>query len=148
DRIPAALQELLGRRMHRLAPAARTVLESASVAGEEFAVAAVAAAMQTDEGPVEDVCEQLASQGVLIADAGVAEWPDGSISGRYRFRHALYRRALYEEMAEARRARMHRAIGRRLETGFGSRAREHAAELAMHFTRGRAHPRALHFHER
>src|SRR6185369_12335361 len=123
------------------------MLEAASVAGEEFAVAAVAAAMQADEGKIEDACEQLASQRLFIVDAGIAEWPDGSISGRYRFRHALYRRVLYEGMAEARRARMHRAIGRRIEVGFGARADERAAELAMHFTRGRAHQRALHFHE-
>jgi tetratricopeptide (TPR) repeat protein len=54
---------------------------------------------------------------------------------------------LYEGIAAARRVRLHRAIGRREETGFGARAGEHAAELAMHFTRGRAHARALHFHE-
>lgn len=147
DRIPTGLQELLGRRMHGLAPPVRRVLEAASVAGDEFAVAAVAAAAQADAGRIEDVCEQLASQGSIIVDAGVAEWPDGSISGRYRFRHALYRRILYEGMAEARRVRLHRAIGRRVEAAFGDRAGEHAAELAMHFTLGRAHPGALRFHQ-
>jgi predicted ATPase len=147
DRIPAGLQEMLGRRMHDLAPFTRKVLDAASVAGEEFTVAAVAATMQADEARIEDACEQLASQGSLLVDAGVAEWPDGSVSGRYGFRHALYRRVLYEGIAEARRARMHRAIGRRIEVGFGERAAERAAELAMHYTRGRSHPRALTFHE-
>ena len=32
-------------------------------------------------------------------------------------------------------------------TGLGARADEHAAELAVHFARGHAHARALHFHE-
>jgi predicted ATPase len=103
--------------------------------------------MQADPERVEDICEQLASQGSLIVDAGVAEWPDGSVSGRYRFRHALYRWVLYDGVAAARRVRLHRAVGRREEAGFGSRAADHAAELAMHFSRGHAHPRALHFHE-
>lgn len=147
DRIPSGLQLLIGRGMQALAPPLRRVLEAASVAGDEFAVAAVAAALQADAEQIEDVCEQLASQGQFIVDAGIAEWPDGSVSGRYRFRHALYRRALYEGIAAARRVRLHRAIGRREETGFGARAGEHAAELAMHFTHGRAHLRALHFHE-
>jgi tetratricopeptide (TPR) repeat protein len=147
DRIPRALQELIGRGMRGLAPPVRRVLEAASVAGDEFAVAAVAAALQADAGSIEDLCEQLASQGQFIVDAGIAEWPDGSVSGRYRFRHALYHRALYEGIAAARRVRLHRAIGRREEAGFGTRAGEHAAELAMHFTRGRDHMRALHFHE-
>ena len=147
DRIPTGLQELIGRRMHDLARPVRQVLEAASVAGDEFAVVAVAAAVQADTGRIEDVCEQLASQGSLIVDAGVAEWPDGSVSGRYRFRHALYRRVLYEGIAAARRVRLHRAIGRREEAGFGARTGEHAAELAMHFTHGHAYLRALHFHE-
>ena len=147
DRIPAGLQELIGRSMHDLATPVRQVLEAASVAGDEFAVAAVAAALRGDDQRIEDVCEQLAAQGAIIVDAGVAEWPDGSVSGRYRFRHALYRRVLYEGIAAARRVRLHRAIGRRAEAGFSARAGEHAAELAMHFARGHAHARALHFHE-
>jgi tetratricopeptide (TPR) repeat protein len=147
DRIPAGLQELIDRRLHDLAPAQRQVLEAASVAGDEFAAAAVVAALQVDAERIEDTCEQLASQGALIANAGVAEWADGTVSGRYRFRHALYRRVLYEGIAEARRVRLHRAIGRRLQAGFGAHAGEHAAELAMHFGRARAHPRAFHFHE-
>lgn len=147
DRIPSGLQELIGRGMRGLAPEVRQVLEAASVAGDEFAVAAVAAALQADAEQVEDVCEQLAAQEALIVDTGVAEWPDGSMSGRYRFRHALYRRVLYEGIAAARRVRLHHAIGQREEAGFAARAGEHAAELAMHFSRGRVYPRALHFHE-
>lgn len=147
ERIPTGLQELIGRSMQDLAAETRRVLEAASVVGNEFAVAAVAAALRADPERIEDVCEHVAAQGSLIVDAGIAEWPDGSVSGRYRFRHALYRHVLYEDVAAARRVRLHRAIGRRLEAGFGARAGEHAAELAMHFGRGHAHLRALHFHE-
>ena len=147
DRIPSGLQESIGRGLHGLPPAVRQVLEAGSVAGDEFSIAAVAAAVHADAEEVDDVCEQLGSHGSLIVEAGVVEWPDGSVSGRYRFRHALYRRVLYEGIAPARRVRLHQAIGQREEAGFGERAREHAAELAMHFERGHVHPRALHFHE-
>lgn len=145
-RIPAGLQELLDRRMRGLAPSALEVLEAASVVGDELAAAAVAAALPGDVEAVESICEQLVAEGALLVDAGVAEWPDGTISGRYRFRHALYREVLYDGVAEARRARLHAEIGRRMEAGFAARAGEHAAELAMHFARGRVHERALHFH--
>jgi DNA-binding winged helix-turn-helix (wHTH) protein/predicted ATPase len=146
-RIPSGLQELIGRSLHDLAATDRQVLEAASVVGDEFAVAAVAAALQRDAGEIEDVCERLASLGSLIVDAGVAEWPDGTVSGRYRFRHALYRLVLYEGIAAMRRVRLHRVIGRRQEAGMVARAAERAPELAMHFERGHAHARALHFHE-
>lgn len=147
ERIPTGLQALLDQRLRRLAAASRRVLEVASVAGDEFAVTAVAAALGADADDVEAICEELAAQGTLIADAGLAEWPDGTVSGRYRFRHALYRHALYESISAARRVRLHRAIARRQEAGFGTQADAHAAELAMHYSRGRAPARALHFHE-
>jgi DNA-binding winged helix-turn-helix (wHTH) protein/tetratricopeptide (TPR) repeat protein len=147
DRIPQGLQELIGRRLQALVPTARRVLEVASVAGEEFAAAAVAAGMNDEAETVEDICETVASQGGLIAEAGVAEWPDGSVTGSYRFLHSLYRRVLYDGIPEARRVRLHRAIGLRLEAAFAARRDEHAAELAMHFARGRDHRRALEYHE-
>jgi DNA-binding winged helix-turn-helix (wHTH) protein/tetratricopeptide (TPR) repeat protein len=147
DRIPSGLRLLIGRGMQRLARPVRQLLEAASVAGDEFAVAAVAAALEADAGAIEHSCERLAAGGSLVVDAGVVEWPDGTVSGRYRFRHALYQQVLYESIAPARRVHLHRAIGRREEAGLGARAGEHAAELAMHFTRGRTYERALHFHE-
>ncbi len=147
DRIPLGLQELIGRRLARLAPATRRMLEVASVAGEEFAVAAVAAALGEDVAAVEDACETLAAQATFIGDAGVAEWPDGTVTGRYRFLHALYRRVLYDGIAESRRGQLHRAIGLRQEAACGAAATDSAAELAMHFERGRDHARALAYHE-
>src|SRR4030095_8827956 len=136
----------LGRRMQRLTRSARRVLDAASVVGDEFAVAAVAAALGDAPDTVEDICETLAAQGAIIAEAGLAEWPDGSLTGRYRFLHALYRRVLYDAISEARRIRTHRAIGLREEAGFGGRVAERAAQLAMHFARGRDHARALEYH--
>ena len=50
--LPEGLRQLLLRRIEALPPEARRVLEAASVVGEAFAVAAVAAGAQ---GPVEDV---------------------------------------------------------------------------------------------
>lgn len=146
-RVPLGLQELIGQRVQGLGKAARRALEAASVVGDEFAVASVAAALDEDAETVEDVCEQLAAQGVMIAEAGVAEWPDGSLTGRYRFLHALYRHVLYQGISAARRVRLHRAIGLREEAGFGAAAAERAAQLAMHFTRGREPLRALGYHE-
>ena len=147
NRIPTGLKELIARRMHGLAPAVRRTLEAASVAGDEFAIAAVAGALHQDARTIDDICETLASQQVLITEAGVAEWPDGSLTGRYRFRHALYRRVLYDSIAAARRVRLHRLIGLREEAGFGARVSERATQLAMHFTCGRDYLRALEYHE-
>jgi len=145
-RVPAGLRELIGRRLRHLTRETHRVLEAACVAGDEFAVASVAIALNADAEHVEDLCESLASQGLLIAETGIAEWPDGTISGRYRFLHALYRQALYEGIGASRRVRLHRAIGLGEESAFGDRSGQRAAQLAMHFTRGRDHARALEYH--
>ena len=56
--------------------------------------------------------------------------------GSYRFQHALYQQVLYERLGTARRVQLHRRIGARLEAGYGARAGEIAAQLAVHFERG------------
>jgi tetratricopeptide (TPR) repeat protein len=71
------------------------------------------------------------------------DWPDGTVTACYRFRHDLYREILYERVPVSRRARWHRQVGARLEVGYGPQAQEIAAELAEHFLRGRDLVRAV-----
>ena len=85
---------------------------------------------------VEAVCEGLAAQQHFLDDIGLRVWPDGTSGGRYRFQHALYQQVLYEQLGTARRRQLHRRIGVRLEAGYGARAGEIAAQLAVHFERG------------
>lgn len=71
-------------------------------------------------------------------EQGLSEWPDGTVSGQYGFCHTLYQDVLYQRLGAGRRARVHLAIASREETGYGARTSERAAELARHFTQGRA----------
>jgi len=143
--VPTNVRYLIERQLERLSEEEQRVLEVASVAGAEFAVAAIATALKHDLDAIEDGCEGLAGQGHFLTERGVAEWPDGTMSGRYAFQHALYQHVLYDRIAEARRGRFHRLIGERLETSYGERAREVAAELAVHFERGRDYRRAIRY---
>jgi predicted ATPase len=134
--LPEGLRQLLLRRLQALPPAVGRVLEAASVVGKTFTVAAVAAGSQVPVEEVEAVCEGLAAQQHLLDDAGLRVWPDSTRGGRYRFQHALYQQVLYEQIGTARRGQLHRRIGVRLEAGYGARAGELAAQLALHFERG------------
>ncbi len=148
-RIPDALRGLLETHLDRLTAEHRAVLEAASVAGQVFAAAAVAAALGEPSEDVDEICEDVASAAAaLIEPVGLAEWPDGTVSGRYRFRHALYADALRDRIAPTRRGRLHRLIGERLEAGLGERAHEHAAMLAAHFEAARQLDRAERWHDR
>jgi predicted ATPase len=121
------------------------VLEVASVVGKTFTVAAVAAGSQASVEDVEAVRDGLAAQHHLLDDAGLREWPDGTRGGRYRFQHALYQQILYEQIGTVRRRQLHQRIGARLEAGYGARATEIAAQLAVHFERGGAPAQAVRY---
>jgi predicted ATPase len=126
-----------------LAPADREILETASAAGLEFVAASVAAGAGISEEEAETRCAALARQGRFLQLLEPAEWPDGTMSARFRFLHHLFPEVLYDRVPPARRARLHRQIGDRLEAGFGPRSHEVAAELASHLLRGREGPRAV-----
>jgi predicted ATPase len=87
----------------------------------------------------------LARQGQFVQAHGIDRWPDGTVAGRYRFGHALYQDVVYARIPAGRRARLHRQIGRELEAGYGPRASEISAELAVHFTHGRDDLRAVQY---
>jgi predicted ATPase len=141
--LPETIEQTIARQIAHRSPAARSVLEAASVAGVEFSAAAVAAGLSCEVEAVEATCEALAQEGHFLREAGVAEWRDGTVSGLFAFRHALYQTVLYQHVTLARRVRLHRRIAERQEAGYGDRAGEIAARLAVHFTRARNTERAV-----
>jgi predicted ATPase len=143
--LPQGLRELIELQMRRLTVEEQTVLHAASVAGVEFAAVSVAAGIGSDGHAVETVCEQLAQRGQFLTEQEVQRWPDGTMTGRYRFRHAIYQEVLYQQLSASRRVRLHQQIGEREERGYGERSKEVAAELAMHFERAQDYQRAVQY---
>jgi tetratricopeptide (TPR) repeat protein len=141
--VPEEVQAFIEAQMGRLSSRERMILEAASAVGARFRADSVAAALGSEATEIETVCDALAERGQFLEDSGLAEWPDGTTSGEYRFRHALYHVAVYRRLGSGRLARLHRAIGGQLERAWGDRAPEMAAELASHFERGRDVERAV-----
>ena len=141
--IPDTLRHLIERQLERLPEPEQRLLEVASVAGVEFAAAEAAAGLLTEQDNVEATCERLARTGQWLRAAGVAEWPDGTISGRYSFLHAVHHEVVYAQLAEVRRVQLHRHIAARKEMAYGERVGEIAAEMAAHFAAGRDLQRAV-----
>jgi DNA-binding winged helix-turn-helix (wHTH) protein/tetratricopeptide (TPR) repeat protein len=143
--IPADLRELVEQRVRQLDPAHQHLLEAASAAGAGFAAASVGAALQQDAESVESVLAGLAREGQFIRDDGVDEWPDGTVTARFAFVHDLYREVVYDRVPAGTKLALHRRIAARIETGYGDTARAQAAELAMHFLKGREMARAVRY---
>ncbi|HEX8782764.1 MAG TPA: hypothetical protein VF764_05300, partial [Steroidobacteraceae bacterium] len=144
--IPEDLRRLIALQLERLSRNECEVLQVASAVGERFCAATVAATLGQHTENIETCCADLARRGLFLRNAGNESWPDGTLASRYAFAHALYRATLYERLPAARCARLHVAIADRLETAFGERARELAAELASHFELGGDVARAILYH--
>jgi hypothetical protein len=141
--MPDTLRQLVAQQFGRLSPEQQHVLEAACVMGMESTVAAMAAGTAMTDVAIETQCATLARQGQFLQAQGVEAWPDGTLTGQYRFRHVLYQQVMYERLPVAQRIRLHMQIGARLEAGYGTQATMRAAELAMHFARGQAVVQAL-----
>jgi predicted ATPase len=81
---------MIVQQMDGLDPVAQAVLEAASVVGAAFSLAAAAVGLETPVEQVEAQCEALVRYGQFVQPEGVEAWPDGTVAGRYAFRHALY----------------------------------------------------------
>lgn len=141
--IPSGSLAALAPRLERLGTAERSVLETASVIGDVFSAETVAAVIGTRHqvGALEEVealCERLVRHQDVLR-AGEAGTP-------YGFRHALYRQALYEGIAPARRRRIHGRVGELLAAARPAGSAEGAAELAEHFARAGDHAQASRYH--
>ena len=134
--IPVSLQQYIEQHIEQVSEADQTLLEAASVAGHTFSVAAVAPGVAQAPETLEARYTALARQGRFIRAAGTETWPDGTVTACYQFRHALYHEVVYARVSAGHRVRLHQQIGVCKEAGYGAQARQIAAELALHFTRG------------
>jgi predicted ATPase/DNA-binding winged helix-turn-helix (wHTH) protein len=143
--VPESIQQMIEKQLDRLSPEERRVLEVASVAGMQFSAAAVAAGTKMTAGDVEVCCTGLARRELFLGTSGVSEWPDGTVATRCHFLHALYQEVLYERVPVGQRVSLHKWIGEREEQAYGDQARVIAAELAVHFERGREYGKAVRY---
>jgi predicted ATPase len=105
----------------------------------------VAAVLKQPLEAVEAGYDELTQQGRFLEVQGLAEGPEGSVTVRYQFCHALYQQALYQRLGLAQRVRWHRQLGEHWAALYGERGREIAGAVTGHFERGQGYRRALPF---
>jgi predicted ATPase/DNA-binding winged helix-turn-helix (wHTH) protein len=143
--VPESLRHIIEQQLHQIRPEDQGLLEAASLAGRTFSAAAVAAAVNQATEVIEDRLAVLAHHGQFIQAYGLVQWPDGTVAAGYRFLHDLYCETLSDRVPPSRKQRWHLQIGARKEMGYGAKAQEIAAELAVHFEQGRDADRALRY---
>jgi eukaryotic-like serine/threonine-protein kinase len=126
-RIPEELRGLLHRRLVGLSTETVANLKVASVIGRDFELRILRRISRLSLWRLTETLAEAERAGIVSEDA--------SAPGRYSFSHELLREALYEDMAAARRLKLHHTIGLVLEEAFRDHLEPHLAELAHHFTR-------------
>jgi DNA-binding SARP family transcriptional activator len=125
--VPEGIRDVVRARVERLSDDCADALARASVLGEAFDAAALAALAGAEEEPVGPLDEGIAAG--LLDEVG---------AGRYRFSHALTRDAIYAGLSASRRGRLHRRAAEVLTGRYGDEPGPHLAEIAVHRCEGAA----------
>jgi tetratricopeptide (TPR) repeat protein len=145
---PESIRSMIARKIAALAEEDRKALQYATIEGEEFTSAVLAGLLGTDDIALEEHLDRLDRVHRLISTLGEEELPDGTLTVRYRFAHALYQDVLYRELVGKRQALLHRQAGEWLVQHYGDQAPRIATQLAIHFERGRDFGRAVEYFTR
>ncbi|MDB4876778.1 MAG: diguanylate cyclase [Gemmatimonadetes bacterium] len=133
--LPSALTGLMDRRLDRLSPEARTVLNTAAVIGRVFDIdLAVAAGAGTEDAILDALDEG-------IAHAVIEPWSESTSGSQFSFTHGLLVDAVRRSINPRRVARIHERVASAMET----RCPESVAEIAMHYDHA-GNPRKAYHH--
>src|SRR6267142_2236101 len=140
---PESVRGMISKKIDALEAEERRSLQYASVEGTEFLSTVTANLLGVDEIDLEERLAHLGKTHRLIETLGEEELPDGTLTTRYRFAHALYQNFLYSDLVNKRRIALHLQAGEQLAQHYRKRAPQIATQLAMHFERGRDFGRAV-----
>lgn len=115
---PAAVHEVLSRRLAQLGDDTRDLLQAASVIGRIFELGTLVGTVGRDEDAVLDALDPALAAG-LVDEDGI---------DRFRFTHALVRDTVLSALPQSRRARVHARAAQALAGRDG-----HQAEIARHW---------------
>lgn len=129
--LPGTLRDLLLARFDRLGDDARRVVQVVSGAERPLAHPLVAALVGMPEHRLDEAIREATLSGILVV-----------VDDAYRFRHALLREAVHDDLLPGERARLHRTYAEQMEGGVDA-AGVDAAALAYHWQLAQDAPRAL-----
>jgi predicted ATPase len=146
--LPDSVKGMIERKIQHLSEDEHRLLVTASVQGFAFDSAVVARVLSIDEEEVEERLQALEADYRFVRLMEEAEFPDGTLTLRYRFVHILYQNELYGSLTRTKRVRLSRATVKVLEGFYGARVDEVASELASLSETAREFEKAVIYYER
>jgi predicted ATPase len=129
--LPESVRGMIQRKIDQLGEDDRRLLVAASVQGYEFDSAVVARVLERDAAEVEERLDELDRVHAFVRMVREQEFPDRTLTPRYRFVHVLYQNALYASLRPTRRALLSAVMAQALLGYYGEKSVDVAAELAL-----------------
>lgn len=144
--LPESVRGMIQRKIDQLNDDDRRLLTAAGVQGYEFDSAVVAAVLERDAAEVEERLDELDRVHALVRFTEEREFPDHTLTLRYRFVHALYQEALDTLLRPTRRASLSAAVANALLARYGEKHAEASAELALLWEAARDFDQAVDYY--
>ena len=128
---PQSVKSMIERKIERVSDRDLEVLTAAAVEGYEFDSAAIARTLQANNMEIEERLERLDRINGFVKRVAEDEFPDETLTMRYRFVHVLYQDALYTSLAPTRRVALGGALARALEEFHGDKSSAIASQLGF-----------------
>src|SRR5262249_19720798 len=117
--LPESVRSMIQRKMDQFDDADRQLLMAASIQGAEFDSAVAAHVLERSAADVEERLDVLDRVHGLVRLVREQEFPDGTLTLRYRFVHVLYQNALYTSIRPTRKAEWSAAPAHALAAHYG-----------------------------
>ncbi|MDT8382389.1 MAG: BTAD domain-containing putative transcriptional regulator [Brevefilum sp.] len=133
DHLPSRIEAAIEERLCHLPDDLLHLLKTASVEGERFTAEVLADILKiAEEDVLTSIREELDHQFRLV-QADSSQRIDGERLSRYRFRHILFQKYLYDHLDTIERVELHEAVGKAMEERYVGEMEEIAVQLAIHF---------------
>ena len=131
--LPARVEGVVEERINRLQSELQEILTIASVEGETFTAQVIVRLQEIAERRLlKQLTQELDRQHRLVSEEGSKRVGDTRIS-RFRFRHHMFQRYLYENLGESERERLHEDVASVLEELYVDRRGRVSVQLAHHY---------------
>jgi DNA-binding CsgD family transcriptional regulator len=120
--VPEQVRQVIGKRLVRLQPDTRRLLQAASVLGESFNPELARKIAGLEQSEFLDGLDEAIRAEMIHDDPDV-----------HRFSHALVRQTLYEELSQTRRQDMHRRAAEAIEALYALNLEPHISALSLHY---------------
>jgi tetratricopeptide (TPR) repeat protein len=133
NRLPPRVEAAIAERLRLLPRPYLDFLQTASIEGERFTAEVAAKVLGIDEQQVLMRLGADLDRRYKLIQGESSRSINGVRLSRYRFRHILFQRYLYNQLDVVESTRLHERVGNTLEEQYSSLLDEIAVQLAYHF---------------